>query len=222
MEEKLFKSSRVETGEEGTKGYWNVDQCVRTSDLQATNTQVNNSSYYFTYELHFNTETSLESFSDLEKGGVLSDMGLKEKPRNHMYPWTPPDCVYVVSFLASLSTLAPRFSSVAQSCPTLCNPMNCSTPGLSVHYKLPEFTQTHVHQVGDAIQPPHPLSSPSPPTPTPSQHQGLFHESTFLMRWPKYWSFTFSICPSNEHLGLDHSSQLKDVSFQCMTKFTTN
>ena len=63
-----------------------MDQCVRTSDLQATNTQVNNSSYYFTYELHFKTETSLESFSDLEKGGVLSDMGLKEKPRNHMYP----------------------------------------------------------------------------------------------------------------------------------------
>ena len=110
--------------------------------------------------------------------------------------------MYVVSFLASLSTLAPRFSSVAQSCPTLCNPMNCSTPGLSVHYKLPEFTQTHVHQVGDAIQPPHPLSSPSPPTPNPSQHQGLFHESTFLMRWPKYWSFSFSIRPSNEHQDL--------------------
>ena len=65
-------------------------------------------------------------------------------------------------------------SSVAQSCPTLCNPMNHSTPGLPVHYKLPEFTQTHVHQVGDAIQPSHPLSSLSPPAPNPSQHQGLF------------------------------------------------
>ena len=67
-----------------------------------------------------------------------------------------------------------QFSSVAQSCPTLCDPMNWSTPGLHVHHKLPEFTQTHAHQVGDAIQPSHPLSSPSPPSPNPSQHQGLF------------------------------------------------
>ena len=66
-----------------------------------------------------------------------------------------------------------QFSSVAQSCPTLCNPMNLSTPGLPVH-QLPEFTQTHVHRVGDAIQPSHPLLSPSPPAPDPSQHQGLF------------------------------------------------
>ena len=65
-------------------------------------------------------------------------------------------------------------SSVAQSCPTLCDPMNRSTPGLPVHHQLPEFTQTHVHRGGDAIQPSHPLSSPSPPVPTPSQHQGLF------------------------------------------------
>ena len=67
-----------------------------------------------------------------------------------------------------------QFSSVAQSCPTLCNPMNRSTPGLPVHHQLPEFTQTHIHQVGDAIQPSHPLLSPSPPAPNPSQHQGLF------------------------------------------------
>ena len=67
-----------------------------------------------------------------------------------------------------------QFSSVTQSCPTLCNPMNCSTPGLSVHYQLPESTQTHVHQVSDAIQPSHPLSSSSPPAPNPSQHQSLF------------------------------------------------
>ena len=69
-----------------------------------------------------------------------------------------------------------QFSSVAQSCPTLCDPMNCSTPGLPVHHQLPEFTQTHAHQVGDAIQPSHPLSSPSPPAPNPSQHQGLFQQ----------------------------------------------
>ena len=67
-----------------------------------------------------------------------------------------------------------QFSSVAQSCPTLCDPMNRSTPGLPVHHQLPESTQTHVHRVGDAIQPSHPLSSPSPPAPNPSQHQGLF------------------------------------------------
>ena len=66
-----------------------------------------------------------------------------------------------------------QFSSVAQSCPTLCDPMNCSTPGLPVHHHLPEFTQTHVRRVSDAIQPSHPLSSPSP-APNPSQHQGLF------------------------------------------------
>ena len=66
-----------------------------------------------------------------------------------------------------------QFSSVTQSCPTLCNSMNHSTPGLPVHHQLPEFTQTHVHHVGDTIQPSHPLSSPSPPAPNPSQHQGL-------------------------------------------------
>ena len=109
-----------------------------------------------------------------------------------------------------------KFSSVAQSYPTLCDPMNCSTPGLPVHHQRLEFTQTHVHRVSDAIQPSHPLSSPSPPAPNPSQHQGLFqwvnsshevarvfsNESTLLMRWPKYWSFSFSIIPSNEHPGL--------------------
>ena len=98
--------------------------------------------------------------------------------------------------LASLETLSSSFSSVAQSCPTLCDPMNCSTPGLPVHHQLPEFTQTHVHRVGDAIQPSHSLSSPSPPAPNPSQ------QSTLHMRWPKYWSFSFSIIPSKEHPGL--------------------
>ena len=67
-----------------------------------------------------------------------------------------------------------QFSSVAQSCPTLCDSMNHSTPGLPVHHQLPEFTQTHVHRVSDAIQTSHPLSSPSPPAPNPSQHQSLF------------------------------------------------
>ena len=73
-----------------------------------------------------------------------------------------------------------QFSSVPQSCPTLCDPMNRSTPGLPVHHQLPEFTQTHVHRVGDPIQPSHPLSSPSPPAPNPSQHQSLF-------QWVNQW-----------------------------------
>ena len=70
--------------------------------------------------------------------------------------------------------LGVQFSPVAHWCPTLCDPMNRNTPGLPVHHQLPEFTQTHVHRVGDAIQPSHPLSSPSPPAPNPSQHQSLF------------------------------------------------
>ena len=76
--------------------------------------------------------------------------------------------------------------------------MNHRVPGLPVHHQLPEFTEAYIHRVGDAIQPSHPLSSPSP-FPNPSQHQGLSNESTLRMRWPKYWSFSFSIIPSKEH-----------------------
>ena len=80
-----------------------------------------------------------------------------------------------------------QFSSVAQSCPTLCDPMDCSTPGFPVHYQLLEFTQTHVHGVSDVIQPSHPLSAPYPPAFNLSQHQGLFKwvSSLHLHRWPK-------------------------------------
>ena len=95
-----------------------------------------------------------------------------------------------------------QFSCITQSCLTLCDPMDCSTQGFPVHHKLPELTQTHVHWVGDAIQPSHPLSSPSPPTFNLSQHQGLFSELALHIRWPKYWSFSFSICPTNEYSGL--------------------
>ena len=80
--------------------------------------------------------------------------------------------------------------------------MNRSTPGLPVHHQLLEFTQTRVHRVSDAIQPSHPLSSPSPPAPNPSQHQSFSNESTLCMRWPKYWSFSLSIIPSKEIPGL--------------------
>ena len=78
------------------------------------------------------------------------------------------------------------FSSVAQSCPTLCNPMNRSTPGLPVHHQLPEFTQTHVHQVGDAIQPSHPLLSPLLLPPIPPSIRVFSNQSTLRLRWPKY------------------------------------
>ena len=89
-----------------------------------------------------------------------------------------PDLSFLKYFLKPALSLSSfcchQFSSVAQLCPTLCDPMNCSTPGLPVHHKLLEFTQTHIHWVGDAIQPSHPLSSPSPPAPNPSKHQSLF------------------------------------------------
>ena len=81
--------------------------------------------------------------------------------------------IFLLYFPPEILYLSFQFSSVGQSCPTLCNPMNLSTPGLPVHHQLPQFTQTHAHRVGDAIQPSHPWSSPSP-APNPSQHQGLF------------------------------------------------
>ena len=92
-----------------------------------------------------------------------------------------------------------QFSSVTQSCPTLCDPMNCSTPGFPVLHQLPELAQTHVHWVGDAIQPSHPLLSPSPPT---FNISCLFQGVILCTKWPKYWSFNFSINPYNEYSGL--------------------
>ena len=93
-------------------------------------------------------------------------------------------------------------SSVTQLCPTLCNPMNRSTPGLPDHHQLLESTQTHVHWVSDAIQPSHPLSSPSPPTPNLSQHQGLFKWVNSSHQVAKVLEFQLQISPSNEHPGL--------------------
>ena len=95
-----------------------------------------------------------------------------------------------------------QIRSVTQSCPTLRNPMNHSTPGLPVHHQLPEFTQTHIHRVSDAIQPSHPLSSPSPLAPIPPSIRVFSNESTLRMRWPKYGSFSFSIIPFKEIPGL--------------------
>ena len=107
------------------------------------------------------------------------------------------DILIIFSILYSV-----QFSSVAQSCPTPCDPMNRSTPGLPVRHHLLEFTQTHVHRVGDAIQPSHPLSSPFPPAPIPPSIRVFFNESTLRMRCPEYWSFSFSIVPTKEHPGL--------------------
>ena len=102
----------------------------------------------------------------------------------------------------ALESSSVQFNSVTQSCPTLCNPMNHSTPGLPVHHQLLKSTQTHVHWVSDAIQPSHPLLSPSPPAPIPPSIRVFSNESALHIRWPKYWSFSFSISPSNEHPGL--------------------
>ena len=93
-------------------------------------------------------------------------------------------------------------SSVAQSCQNLCDPINCSTPGFPVHHQLPEPTQTHVHRAGDAIQPSQP-SCPLLLLPSIFPRIRVFsNESVLHIRWPKYWSFSFSISPSNEYLGL--------------------
>ena len=95
-----------------------------------------------------------------------------------------------------------QFSSVTQSCPTLSDPMDCSTPGFPVHDQLLEFTQTHVYQVGDTIQPSHPLSSLLlPPSIFPSIRV-FSNESVLPIRWPKYWSFSFRISPFHEYSGM--------------------
>ena len=116
-------------------------------------------------------------------------------------------CMYQQFFLPVAEQYSARhwscssflFCSVAHSCPTLCNPMDCSMPGFPVLHHLLELAQTYVHWVSDAIQPSHPLSFPSP-TFTLSQHQGLFQRVGSSLRWPKYWSFNIS--PFNEHSRL--------------------
>ena len=95
-----------------------------------------------------------------------------------------------------------QLSSVAQSYPTLCNLMDCSTPGLSVHHQLLEFTQTHVYQVSDTIQPSYPLLSPSPPSFNLSEHQSLFQCVSSSHQVVKVWNLSFNIRPSNEYSGL--------------------
>ena len=106
-----------------------------------------------------------------------------------------------LTLLSCLLLMLP-FVVVAQSCLTLCDPMDCSTPGFPVLHHLLEFAQAHVHWVSDAIQSSHPLLPPSPPDFNLSQHQGLFLRVSSLHQVPNYWSFSFSISPSNEYSGL--------------------
>ena len=114
-------------------------------------------------------------------------------------------CILYVQYIniyCTIFNISDQIRSVAQSCPTLCDPMNRSMPGLPVDHKLSEFTQTHVHWVSDAIQPSHPLLASSPLAPNPSSIRVFSNESTLRMRWPKYWSVSFSIIPSKEIPGL--------------------
>ena len=118
----------------------------------------------------------------------------------------------------------PQFGSVTQSCPTLCDPFNWSTT--TVHCQLPELAQTHVHWVGDAIQPSHPLLSPSPPAFNLSQHQGLFKWVSSSYQWPNYWSFSSSISLSNEYsvlisFRIDWLMSLQSKGFSSVFSNTT-
>ena len=116
-----------------------------------------------------------------------------------------------------LNLVLPQFSSVTQLCPTLCDPMNCSTPGLPVHHQLPQFTQTHIHWVSDAIQPSHPLSSPSPPAPSPSQHQSLLQWVNSSHEVAKVLEFQLSVIPSKDfqirYLFFSHLTDLNAEKF---------
>ena len=119
------------------------------------------------------------------------------------FSFPAPENIYRMADEINMSEkMMTNISSVAQACPTLYDPMNCSTPSLPLHHQILEFTQTHVHWVSDAIQQSHPLSSPSSPTLNLSNHQVFSNESALRIQWPKYWSFSFNISPSNEHPGL--------------------
>ena len=107
-----------------------------------------------------------------------------------------------IKTLYTLGMVVIQFSSVVHSSLTLCYPVDCSTPGFPVYHQLPELTHTHVHRVSDANQPSHPLSSPSPPASIFPGIRVFSNVSALRIMWPKYWSFNFSIRPSNEHPGL--------------------
>ena len=104
--------------------------------------------------------------------------------------------------LYSDNLIISQFSSVTQQCSTLCDPIDCSTPGFPVHHQLPEFTQTHVRRISNAVQPSHPLSSPLLLPSLFPTIRVFSNKSVLCIRWPKYWSFSFSVSPSNEYSGL--------------------
>ena len=112
------------------------------------------------------------------------------------------DTVFNALLALPLHRLFVSVTSVTHLCPTLCDPMDCSTPGLPAHLQLPELAQTHVHRVSDVTQSFHALSSPSPPALSLSIIRVFSNESVLCIRWPKYWSFRFNISPFNEHPGL--------------------
>ena len=139
------------------------------------------------------------SFLKMQKTWAIShnsNPNTKSKPLRH-FNKIPDDSVMGNERTTLVSV---QFSSVTQSCLTLCDHMDCSTPGFPVHHQLPELTQTHVHWVSDAIQSSHPLSSPSPPAFNLSQHQGLFRWVSSSHRVAKYWSFSLRISPYNSGL----------------------
>ena len=147
-------------------------------------------------------------FSGQEYWSGLPCLPPGDLPNSEMEPTSLMSPVLANGFFTTSTTweeqaiISGQIRSVAQSCPTLCDPMNCSTLGLPVHHQLPEFTETQVHRVSDAIQPSHPLSTPSPLTPVPPSIRVFSNESTLRMRWPKYCSFSFSIISSKEIPGL--------------------
>ena len=173
--------------------------------------------YMYVYIYIYMYIYTLQSYNRI----VLSFNDNMNGPLEHYAMWNMSDRYEIYQIIYDLFNVlnlkwktSVQFSSVTQSCLTLCDPMNCSTPGLPVHHQLPEFTQTHAHQVGHAIKPSHPLSSPSPPAPIPPSIRVFSNESILRMRCPKYWSFSFSIVPSKKSQGWSPSEWTGWISLQ--------
>ena len=150
----------------------------------------------------WSTKWSMSRLTEFcQENALVIPNTLFQQHKRRLYTWTRWSTLksdWLYSLQSKMEKLY-KFSSVTHSSPTLCNPMNRSTPGLPVHHQLPEFTQTHVHQVTDAIQPSHLLSSPSPPAPSPSKHQSLFqlvnssHEVAKVLEFqPQHQSFQWT------------------------------
>ena len=151
----------------------------------------------FSYPFSLPSPKRLNSWREIGNGWPISVSYTVQ-----LSPCLGPICTFHRFCMLEGRVFRVHFSSITQSCPTLCNPMDCSIPGSLVHHQLPELAQTHVHWVGDAIKPSYPLSSPSPPAFSLSWHQGLFQ---WVSSSPKYQVarvFSFSISPSNEYSGL--------------------